>query len=309
MKKTVFTLFGLALALTASEAAAVDKGNISNDAKFVAHLDLDAFRASKIGTTLLEQIRTEEGREKFDALVEIVGFDPLTAFQSATLSGNGKEDNGILVVKHKGDNSKLLAFMKLDEHYRKTEHGKHEIHGVGDRSDDERGYVSFVNATTAVLAPSRELAGDAIDLVNGKGAAKQVPPSLKTISKKATNAFITAYADIESIKEQIDDESFKEMVKQAALVMGETGEKLILSLVVDTYDADTAQQLEAMVNGLIGFAKLGQEENPEIKDILNGLKVTRDKVTMSVHFSIAVDKLLELIDPALKDLDIDIPKP
>ena len=64
-----------------------------------------------------------------------------------------------------------------------------------------------------------------------------------------------------------------------------------------------------MVNGLIGFAKLGQEKNPEIKDILNGLKVTRDKVTVSVHFSLAVDKLLELIDPALKDLDIEIPKP
>ena len=309
MKKTVFTLFGLALALTASEAAAVDKGNISNDAKFVAHLDLDAFRASKIGTTLLEQIRTEEGREKFDALVEIVGFDPLTAFQSATLSGNGKEDNGILVVKHKGDNSKLLAFMKLDEHYRKTEHGKHEIHGAGDRSDDKRGYVSFVNATTSVLAPSRKLAGEGIDLVNGKGAAKHVPSSLKTISKKATNAFITAYADVESLKEQIDDESFKEMVKQATLLVGEKDDKLILSVAVDTYAADIAQQLEAMVNGLIGFAKLGQEKNPEIKDILNGLKVTRDKVTVSVHFSLAVDKLLELIDPALKDLDIEIPKP
>jgi len=99
------------------------------------------------------------------------------------------------------------------------------------------------------------------------------------------------------------------MVRQGALVMGETDGKLILSLAVDTYDADTAQQLEAMVNGLIGFAKLGQEENPEIKDILNGLKVSRDKVSVSIHFAITVEKLLEMIDPALKDLDIDLPQP
>jgi len=309
MKKAPLILLGLALALTASEAATVSKADISSDAKFVAHLDLDAFRASKLGTTLLKTIRKEEGQEKLDALVEIIGFDPLTALKGATMSGNGEEDNGILVVRHKADNVKLLAFMKLDEHYRKTKHGKHEIHGAGDRSDGKRGYVSFVNNTTAVLAPSRELAGDAIDLVNGKGAAKKIPPSLVSAGKKATNAFITAYADIESLKEMIDDENFSQMVRQGALVMGETDGKLILSLAVDTYDADTAQQLEAMVNGLIGFAKLGQEENPEIKDILNGLKVSRDKVSVSIHFAITVEKLLEMIDPALKDLDIDLPQP
>jgi hypothetical protein len=76
MKNTLFTLLGLALALTAGQAAKVDKINISKDAKFVAHLDLDAIRASKTGTTLLGKVRQEEGREKFEALVEIIGFDP-----------------------------------------------------------------------------------------------------------------------------------------------------------------------------------------------------------------------------------------
>ena len=306
MKKTLFTLLGLTLAMTAGQAAKVDKINISKDAKFAAHLDLDAFRASKIGTTILEKVRQEEGREKLDALVEIIGFDPLTAFQSATLSGSGEEDNGILVVRHKADSTKLLAFMKLDEHYRKTEHGKHEIHGAGDRGDDERGYVSFVSDTTAVLAPNREQAAKAIDLVNGKGAAKKLPPSLASIGKDTKNAFLVAYADVSAIS-NIDDENIKQMAKEASLVLGESDGKLILSLAVDAYDADTAEQMEAMVNGLIGFARLSQEENPEIKGILKGLKVTRKEVTLSIHFAIGVDKFFELIDPALKEIDIDLP--
>ena len=309
MKKTLLTLLGLGLALTAGQAAKVDKTNISKDAKFVVHVDLDAVRASKIGATILKKMRQEEGREKLDALVEIIGFDPLTAIQGATMSGNGEEDNGILVVRHKADSNKLLAFMKLDEYYRKTEHGKHEIHGAGGRGDGERGYVSFVNGTTSVLAPSRELAGRGIDLVNGKGAAEQVSPRLEKISKEVKNAFLIAHADIESLKESIDDDNVRQMLKQAAVVMGESDEKLILSLAVDAYDADSAQQMEAMVNGLIGFARLNQEENPAIKDILKGLKVTRAGVTVSIHFAIGVDKFFELIDPALKDLDIDLPKP
>ena len=306
MKNTLLTLLGLALVLTVGQAAKVDKINISNDAKFVAHLDLDAFRASKIGTTLLERVRQEEGREKFEALVEIIGFDPLTVIQGATMSGNGEEDNGILIVRHKADNAKLLAFMKLDEHYRKTEHGKHEIHGAGDRGDGERGYVSFVNDTTAVMVPSRELAAKAIELVNGKGAAKKLPPSLVSIGKDTKNAFLVAYADVSAIS-NIDDENIKQMAKEASLVLGESDGKLILSLAVDAYDADTAEQMEAMVNGLIGFARLSQEENPEIKGILKGLKVTRKEVTLSIHFAIGVDKFFELIDPALKEIDIDLP--
>ena len=307
MKTALFTLLSLTLAITTGQAAKVDKINISKDAKFVAHLDLDAFRASGIGATMLKRMRQEEGKEKLDALIEIIGFDPLTAIQSATLSGNGEEDNAILVVRHKGDSTKLLAFMKLHEHYRKTEHGKHEIHGAGDRRDGERGYVSFVNDTTAVLAPSRELAAKAIDLVNGKGAATQVPPSLDMISKEAKSVFLMAYADVESLKEHIDDVNVSQMAKKAALVLGGSDGNLVLSLAVDAYSADTAEQMEAMVNGLIGFARLGQEENPEIKDILKGMKVTRNEATVSIHFAMGMNKFLELIDPALKEIDIDLP--
>ena len=307
MKTALFTLLSLTLAITTGQAAKVDKLNISKDSKFVAHLDLDAFRASEIGTTMLKRMRQEEGKEKLDALIEIIGFDPLTAIQSATLSGNGEEDNAILVVRHKGDSTKLLAFMKLHEHYRKTEHGKHEIHGAGDRRDGERGYVSFVNDTTAVMVPSRELAAKAIDLVNGKGAATQVPPSLDMISKEAKSVFLMAYADVESLKEHIDDVNVSQMAKKAALVLGGSDGNLVLSLAVDAYSADTAEQMEAMVNGLIGFARLGQEENPEIKDILKGMKVTRNEATVSIHFAMGMNKFLELIDPALKEIDIDLP--
>ena len=308
--KTLFSMVALAMSVAAVQAAKIDKANISNDAKFVVHLDLDAFRASKIGITLLEKIRKDEGGEKLNALAELIGFDPLSAIHGATMFGNGEEDNGILVVKHKADNTKLLAFMKLDEYYRKTEHGKHEIHGAGDRGDGKRGYISFVNATTAVLAASRELAAEGIDLVNGKGATvKQIPASLVSAGKKAKNAFLVAYANVEDLKEHIDNETVNQMAKRVAFVMGESDEKFILSISVDALDADAAENMENMVNGLIGFARLNQDENPEVKDILKGLKVTRNEENVSVHFSVGVNKLFELIDPALKEIDIDLPKP
>jgi len=128
------------------------------------------------------------------------------------------------------------------------------------------------------------------------------------MSKKTKNTFLVAYADVENLKENIDNETVNQMVKRAALSLGESDEKFILSISVDALDADAAENMENMINGLIGFARLNQDENPEVKDILKDLKTTRNEENVSVHFSIGVDKLFELIDPALKEIDIDLPK-
>ena len=128
------------------------------------------------------------------------------------------------------------------------------------------------------------------------------------MSKKTKNAFLVAYVNVENLKENIDNETVNQMVKRVALSLGESDEKFILSISVAALDADAAENMENMINGLIGFARLNQDENPEVKEILKGLKTTRNEENVSVHFSIGVDKLFELIDPALKEIDIDLPK-
>ena len=61
--KTLLSIVALAMSVAAGQAAKIDKANISNDAKFVVHLDMDAFRVSKIGTAILEKFREGEGAE------------------------------------------------------------------------------------------------------------------------------------------------------------------------------------------------------------------------------------------------------
>ena len=187
--------------------------------------------------------------------------------------------------------------MKLHEHYRKTEHGKHEIHGVGDRRDGERGYVSFVNdhyrsdgsqpRTCSQGHRPRQWQGcgdtsTAEPRYDKQGSEKRLPHGL---------------CDVESLKEHIDDVNVSQMAKKVALVLGGSDGNLVLSLAVDAYSADTAEQMEAMVNGLIGFARLGQEENPEIKDILKGMKVKRNEATISIHFAMANEQVSRVDRP------------
>ena len=50
---------------------------------------------------------------------------------------------------------------------------------------------------------------------------------------------------------------------------------------------------------------MGQEDNPELKDLLKALKVSRKESTITVDFKMPVEKILEAVDPALEDLDVD----
>ena len=87
-------MMGLALLSPPGQAAKLDKANVAKDSKFVMHLDFDAIRTSKLGSTVIKQARQEEGEERIDAMKEIIGFDPFTALKSMTMSGNGEEENG-----------------------------------------------------------------------------------------------------------------------------------------------------------------------------------------------------------------------
>ena len=297
-------MMGLALLSPPGQAAKLDKANVAKDSKFVMHLDFDAIRTSKLGSTVIKQAREEEGEERIDAMKEIIGFDPFTALKSMTMSGNGEEENGLIVLKHAADTKKVVSFIKLDEEYRPTEYKERTIPRVGPAG--ERGYISFVNKSTAVIASSRELARDGIKLVNGKGTAKKLPGPIGEISKKAKAPFMMGYADLDGLEDVIEDPTVNDMAREAMMIVGESGDDLVMSVQVVAQSVETAEHMQNMVNGLIGFAALGQEDNPELKDLLKALKVSRKESTITVDFKMAVEKILEAVDPALEDLDLDI---
>ena len=166
-------------------------------------------------------------------------------------------------------------------------------------------FAALASRLDAVSALVRELARDGINLVNGKGAAKKLPGPIGEISEKAKAPFMMGYADLDGLEDVIEDPTVNDMAREAMMVVGESGDDLVMSVQVVAQSVETAEHMQNMVNGLIGFAALGQEDNPELKDLLKALKVSRKESTITVDFKMAVEKILEAVDPALEDLDVD----
>ena len=318
MKVGLYLAIALYLCGNSGWAAKLDKANLVSDAGFLMHLDLDAVRKSKIGSTLIKWTKAKEGNAHMIKIKKGIGFDPSVALNSVTMSGNGKEDNGIMILKHNAETKKVLSLIKSQDGYWATDHttkdskGSYKIHSVGEErgrneeKPDERGYISFVDKNTAVMAPSRKLAAKAIDLVKGKGALKRLFPQVSTSIKESKLPFLIGYADIDQMQEVIEDPNIKDMAREVAFVLGETDGDLVINARIVAQSVETAEYMHNMINGLIGFASLNQKDNPEVMDLLKSMKISRKQATVSALFKMSVDKILEYADPELKQLDIDL---
>ena len=317
MKTKLLVLAAFFLLTCDLQAAKLDKANLQNDSKGLIHLDFEALRKSKLGSTLINWTQAKEGKERINEMLEGMGFNPFTALNGMTISTNGEKENGMLILKHSADTKKVLSYIKLADGYHATKHTSADqkvladIHSVGkkrysrDENQDDRGYISFVNKNTAVIAPSRKLTGDGIDLVKGLGGGKSSPKQIKII-QKAKLPILVGYADIDGLEEVIEDSNIKDMVREVEMVLGESDGRLIVSIQLIAQSVETAENLHDMFNGLIGFASLSQKDNPEMMEMIKAMKVNRKQSTISADFIMSVDRVLEYADPELKELDINL---
>lgn len=317
MKMKLLALVAILLLTCDLQSAKLDKANLQNDSKGLIHLDFEALRKSKIGSTLINWTQAKEGKERINEMLEGMGFNPFTALNGMTISTNGEKENGMLILKHSADTKKVLSYIKLADGYYETKHtsaGQKAlayIHSVGkkrysrDENQDDRGYISFVNKNTAVIAPSRKLTGDGIDLVKGLGGGKSLPKQIK-ILQKAKLPILVGYADIDGLEEVIEDSNIKDMVREVEMVLGESDGKLIVSIQLIAQSVETAENLHDMFNGLIGFASLSQKDNPEIMEMIKAMKVSRKQSRISADFVMSVERVLEYADPELKEFDINL---
>ena len=317
MKTKLLVLLAITLLSSEGQASKLDKGNLQKDTNGLMHLDFEAFRNSKLGSTLINWTQSKDAKERIDSMLKDIGFNPFTALNGVTISTNGEKDNAILILNHSANTEKVLAYIKLADGYYATKYKSDSqgepiyIHSVGKKRESreekpsDRGYISFVDNNTAVIASSRTLTGAGIKLVKGQGGEISLP-QISKILKKAKLPIVVSYADIDGLEEIIEDSNIKDMVREVVMVLGESDGQLVMSLQVIAQSVETAESLHDMVNGLIGFASLSQRDNPEIMDMIKAVKITRKQSSVSADFVMSVDKILEYADPELEEFDINL---
>lgn len=300
---SLFLLSGIAF----TPALAAKPDSSESDAKFIVQVDLQSFRATRLGSKILdsvqamvsEQIKEGDAEQKVE---EALGFDPIEEIQSIVIRGSSFEspEEGLeFVVQLDETTGNLEGLMLALPGYEEQEVDGHTVYSFGE--GDMQG-VATISETKrgkkAVLAATSEAR-----LMGLLGDSKSW--SVNNLEKgEFLNVQILELPD--EVYQQEQAANVAKMLKSILVNVGQYGDEIQLSCTLTAQKNKQAEQIQQLAQGAKAFVSLfkdeiGSDEDAQmILSLLNAVEVDRDEneVTIQAHLpeKMVVDFLREEAD-------------
>ncbi len=309
MRKTLGLALAVVLGLASYvQAEAINLQQISADAKWAVHLDIDALRTSsvaqKVAAKVLEKHPEVQGHL---AMVQAVArFNPCTDLHSVTFYGRQiKPNSGVAIVRANVDKALLSDKVKLAPEYRMSNYGKYELHSWihAKGSKHERTMTgAFYKDDVLLFALSADEVMAAIDVLDGKKpnfSGKET--GLLTNSTLPSGAILVAGAiGLDSVETPCKSPLVKQL-SSLVLVTGEDQGNLFVQGHLVVKDAEVAKQLKSIADGAIALALLSKSDDAEAVKLINAVKVTAADKAVVVEGRASIDAVLAHVHKAIAE--------
>ncbi|MFT5423839.1 MAG: hypothetical protein ACI89L_001630 [Phycisphaerales bacterium] len=283
---------------------------ISEQAKVMVHIDLDAMNDSMIGDMLLS--RLEADSNNFEELREIFpgftlraqgGLHGLTAYAGG-LSNDGPKDMVLLIS---GDANLKDWNQNLGEML--AEHGGETIDINGHSTlavpmDDETGYLTLLkngdDDYTWVFGQS------VVSLTEGLGVLAGEKPAVEgevreRIERRQKSGTIAMFgtARLEIFEEMEQASAFLNLANQVWGKVGESEGRAFAEVTVHTNAEEKANQLVTVYKGAVAFGSVlaqGNEELAEAMAMVQAFKVWAKDGYFTIAFDYDAEELIEFIE-------------
>ncbi len=299
--------FALSILPTTARSGALDQTRLPADARWVAHLDLEALRATKLGAHLMEVLRAHQGdedvdMEDLDEMLRAMGVDPLQDLHSVTLHGAGDAEDAVVQVRMSKKADQILASLQQMTPVRSMAAGDLSLLAIGDAGDELFAWVqqSSPEERTIVLARDPERVARTADVLRGKAPNLKASGSSAFARGPSAGAwlYVATRAPLSEITDFDPNSHMAELVQGGVLELGERDEMCFASLEVDARSNDDARRLAAIVQGGLALLELasGDEEVPQAaRDMLRALSVEQLGTGVRLSVRLPVRDLLEVL--------------
>ncbi len=295
----VLALAALSGLVSTAPASPLDLEQVSAEAKWVAHIDIDA----TLKTTLFEKglekmLETNEAAEgQLKELRDRIGMDVTKDVHAVTAYGTKLgDDNGVLIVNAKFDKAKLLGMAKEAPDYKVSKHGAYEVHSW---TGQQRGGLrtmsaAFFKSTIVVASSNPEDLNAALDVLAGKqpGVFPDSPLSGKVAPGTALVMRVSGLSEAELPGRM----QMLRKINLLQVAMGEDDGKMFIRADAEMADTETVEQATAMIGGLRALATQATAENEQAKKLLGAVKVSSDDKTLTIKWSMPADEIWEMAD-------------
>ena len=284
-----------------AQAGPVQFKEVSADATWLAHVDVDAMRSSVVVEKLYNAcVKGEKLAQCFDKMAEKCGMDPRKDLHDVTLYGRKMAcGHGVLIIQADMDKEVLKQKAEKAPNHQTAKHRGHEIHTWTHKKGGEKKNIAAAlhQSDVLVLASSVDLLETALDVLDGRKAS--LKPGKKPLAKKVPKGtmFLARATNI--------DES--QMAKKNPLCAqltcldyaeGEHDKQWSGRLAISAENDEIADRLETALKGFRATCWLHLERAPQLQQILDEVKIDRDEDTVEVKFQAPVEKVASAMPEA-----------
>ncbi|MBU0753862.1 MAG: hypothetical protein KJ645_01895 [Planctomycetes bacterium] len=266
---------------------------ISADAKWAAHIDVEKFFSSQIGSLFKKALEEEGDLKQIEAFGTIFEFDPFEDLYGATAYGlSFEKEEGVALIKGRFEKKKIISLMRIEGKHTEIDHRDFIIHEWKDGSDHF--FVALPKTNLVVISNSLDLTKEALDVLAGKKDNLTDRRGLKGLRSLPGGTFIAASAQGFGDVVDCDGEPEAAVLKMAdevSMSIGEVEGDDFLDVTLSARDAKTAKQVNDILRGLVALGSLFGEEEPELAQLINMLDVEQDGKTVRIRAAIPAEEL------------------
>jgi hypothetical protein len=253
---------------------------VPENARWVAHLDMEKFAATELFTALEKDGQFRVKTRDMDRWLKM---DPVKDIRGVTAVGFGPGDDKIaIIVEGRLDKAGLIAKAESEEDLRKTAYGAYTLY-----SGDGDGCAAFITDNMVVLSESRSLVEKVLDTAGGKAKDFGGTPLSASLKDVPAGAFISGVLPDLSGLSRLNSQS--KVLEQASGLFFMAQEKsglLLLRLQVTAATPESAKNMADVVNGIVAMGRLGGNEGDmaKVAAMLDGLQVKLDGKVLRLDF-------------------------
>jgi hypothetical protein len=288
---SVVLLFGLT---ALAQAKPLDLNHVPADVQWVAHMDVDAMRASPVIEKAF-QAASEEWPDQLeghmDRLHDEFGLDLQNGLHSITVYGKQLgEPTGVLIANVDVNKELLEWNMKDAPGYSGTTHGKHTLHSWTDHHGPMTGV--FYTPTTLVFGRSVADVSAALDVLDGKSASLATKKSSLSAKLPENAMFVGRAVGVAESTIPSDESPLVKQTESIAVAFGINGDEVWLDADLVAKSAETAPLFKHVLDGARDMAILEfGANNPAMSKLLNTFTLNISGKSVNARWRAPADEL------------------
>ena len=304
--------FGLLSAATVAVLAApLELDHVPGGVKMVVHIDAEAFRATALGTFLLEQVLKLDKDGEIQKMTAKLGFNPLQDFTGITMFADGIEPgNGVVLMHGAFDEQKLIQLALENDRYESFAHKTHTVHSW---VEDRKKMYSFIHPEGKMIAMTddKKQLFRAIDTLQGQqgqqgrqgeqGAAE--PANLTLADDNAASIplpkggefLFAGGAGFDKMRGLKAQAAILKQARSALVTVREAEGAIDGSVSLLANDADTAELMLEVVDTLMVFARTGAKTDKDAAAFMDALKTSVDGSTVQLKFHHDSETMIDMM--------------